>query len=89
MAAFSASMREDGYAEVFGHNVRGQSISLGITTKKDDLIKTENKLKKYFKKEEWNRVNSQLVLFGRYVCTSIKPKCENCNLKSICKKTSK
>ena len=65
------------------------SKRLGITTKKDDLIKTENKLKKYFKKEEWNRVNSQLVLFGRYVCTSIKPKCENCNLKSICKKTSK
>jgi len=32
--SYSASMREDGYAEVFGHNVRGQSISLGITSKK-------------------------------------------------------
>ncbi len=32
--SYSAEMREDGYAEVFGHNVRGQSISLGITTKK-------------------------------------------------------
>ena len=61
------------------------SKRLGITNNKDDVISTEKKLKKYFKKEEWNRVNSQLVLFGRYICTSKKPKCENCNLKNICK----
>ena len=58
---------------------------LGITKDKDDVIKTEIKLKKYFNQNEWNRVNSQLVLFGRYVCTSKKPKCDECNLKSICK----
>ncbi|MGM9877029.1 MAG: endonuclease III [Bacilli bacterium] len=58
---------------------------LGITNDKDDVIKTEIKLKKYFNQNEWNRVNSQLVLFGRYVCTSKKPKCDECNLKSICK----
>jgi len=62
------------------------SKRLGITTKRDDVLKTEKKLKKYFKKDEWNRVNSQLVLFGRYHCTSVKPKCENCKLKNICKK---
>ena len=61
------------------------SKRLGITTKNDDVLKTEKKLKKYFNKDEWNRVNSQLVLFGRYVCTSKNPKCENCNLKNICK----
>lgn len=61
------------------------SKRLGITTKNDDVLKTEKKLKKYFSKDEWNRVNSQLVLFGRYVCTSKNPKCENCNLKNICK----
>ena len=61
------------------------SKRLGITNKKDDVIKTEIKLKKYFNKNEWNRVNSQLVLFGRYICKSIKPECKNCNLKSICK----
>ena len=43
------------------------SKRLGITTKKDDVLKTEKKLKKYFKENEWNRVNSQLVLFGRYI----------------------
>ena len=62
------------------------SKRLQITKDKDDVIKTEKKLKKYFNKEEWNRVNSQLVLFGRYYCTSKNPKCDNCSLKSICKK---
>lgn len=61
------------------------SKRLGITTLKDDVLKTEKKLKKYFDSNTWNRVNSQLVLFGRYICTSKKPLCENCNLKCICK----
>ena len=63
------------------------SKRLGITTKKDDVLKTEVKLKKYFHKEDWNRVNSQLVLFGRYICTSKKPHCDKCGLKNICKQT--
>jgi len=61
------------------------SKRLGITTKKDDVLKTEKKLKKFFNKDEWNRINSQLVLFGRYYCTSKNPKCDNCKLKNICK----
>ena len=62
------------------------SKRLGITNDKDDILKTEIKLKKYFDKSMWNRVNSQMVLFGRYYCTSKNPKCDNCNLKSICKR---
>ena len=61
------------------------SKRLGITSKNDDALKTEIKLKKYFDENEWNRVNSQLVLFGRYYCTSKNPKCESCKLKNICK----
>lgn len=61
------------------------SKRLSITKDKDDIIKTERKLKKYFDKDTWNRVNSQLVLFGRYNCTSRSPKCNDCNLKNICK----
>lgn len=57
----------------------------GITNSKDDVLSTEKKLKKYFKESEYNRINSQMVLFGRYICTSKKPKCELCNLKNICK----
>lgn len=62
------------------------SKRLGITKLNDDVLKTEEKLKKYFDKNKWNRINSQLVLFGRYHCISKNPKCENCNLKIICKK---
>ena len=61
------------------------SKRLNITKEKDDVLKTEIKLKKYFDKNDWNRINSQLVLFGRYNCTSKNPKCHECNLKSICK----
>jgi endonuclease-3 len=61
------------------------SKRLGITNNKDDVLKTEIKLKKYFKKDEWNRVNSQLVLFGRYICKSIKPECDKCYLNGKCK----
>ena len=62
------------------------SKRLGITNNKDDVLKTEMKLKKYFDECDWNKVNSELVLFGRYNCTSKNPKCESCNLKSICRK---
>lgn len=65
------------------------SKRLGITNDKDDVLKTEQKLKKYFSKDKWNRINSQMVLFGRYYCTSKNPKCETCNLKNICKNNKK
>lgn len=61
------------------------SNRLGITKDADDVISTEIKLKKYFEKDKWNRVNSQMVLFGRYVCKSRNPNCESCNLKNICR----
>lgn len=61
------------------------SKRLGITTMKDDVLKTEIKLKKYFDEDEWNKINSQMVLFGRYICTSKNPKCDKCHLKNICK----
>lgn len=61
------------------------SKRLGITTMKDDVLKTEIKLKKYFDDDEWNKINSQMVLFGRYICTSKNPKCDKCHLKNICK----
>lgn len=61
------------------------SKRLDITTMKDDVLKTEIKLKKYFDEDEWNKINSQMVLFGRYICTSKNPKCDKCHLKNICK----
>lgn len=35
--------------------------------------------------DKWNRVSEQILLFGRYYCTAINPKCENCLFKDFCK----
>ena len=61
------------------------SKRLNLSTEKDDVLKTEMKLKEAFKKEDWNKRHLQMVLFGRYKCKAIKPECENCKLKEICR----
>ena len=63
------------------------SNRLGLV-KSDNPVIIEEKLKKLFKKERWNKLHKQLVLFGRYHCKAIKPECMNCKLKDICKKAS-
>ena len=67
-------------------HVHRVSKRLKLATVNDDVLKTEMKLRKAFKKENWNKRHLQLVLFGRYKCKAIKPECENCKLKEICKK---
>ena len=62
------------------------SKRLGLAKKTDDVLKIEKKVSKKFKKEELARRHKQMVLFGRYYCKSIKPECETCKLKDICKK---
>ena len=61
------------------------SKRLYISTLNDTVYKTEIKLRKTFKKENWNKRHLQLVLFGRYKCKAIKPECNNCKLKDICR----
>lgn len=61
------------------------SKRLYISTLNDTVYKTEIKLRKAFKKENWNKRHLQLVLFGRYKCKAIKPECDNCKLKDICR----
>ncbi len=67
-------------------HVHRVSIRLGIANKNDDVNITEKKLYKKFKGYDLCRLHHQLVLFGRYYCKAINPKCENCKLKNICKK---
>ncbi len=43
-----------------------------------DVKKIEKKLMKLFAKEEYNKVNHQLLLLGRYTCTAKNPKCATC-----------
>ena len=66
-------------------HVHRVSKRLQLATINDDVLKTEMKLRKAFKKENWNKRHLQMVLFGRYKCKAIKPECENCKLKEICK----
>ena len=61
------------------------SKRLGLANKNDDVLKIEKKLMKKVPKDRWSRTHHQLVLFGRYYCTSSNPKCDECKLKDYCK----
>lgn len=54
-------------------------------TKYDEVLKIEQDLMRFFPKNKWGRVHHQLVLFGRYICKSIKPDCDNCPFNMKCK----
>lgn len=61
---------------------------LGLVDAKDDVKKIEKKLYKIVPKDRMLITHHQLVLFGRYYCKSINPKCDICKLRNICKKES-
>ena len=50
-------------------------------TKSDNVLEIEKDLMDFFPKDKWNRVHHQLVLFGRYICKSVKPDCLKCPFK--------
>lgn len=58
---------------------------LGIAKDNDNLYTVEQKLMKFFPKDEWNRLHHQLVLFGRYICKNKKPNCCECLFNQECK----
>lgn len=64
------------------------SKRLNLVNKNDDVNTIEKKLMKKIPKDRWSRTHHQLVLFGRYHCKAIKPNCNNCKLKKICKNES-
>ncbi len=59
------------------------SNRLGIVDEKNP-DKCSILLEKYFKNDV-QKLHHRLVLFGRYICKAISPKCNECELKSICK----
>lgn len=63
------------------------SHRLGLVSKKDDTpFKVEKELIKHIPEEDIPRAHHWLLLHGRYVCTSRMPKCQKCELESICPK---
>ena len=51
--------------------------------------KVEEKLLKKIPKKYHSIVNHVMVLHGRYVCSALRPKCENCPVAHICPHTGK
>ena len=60
------------------------SNRLGIVDAKT-VTETEKGLEKLFDKDEYIDTHLRLLFLGRYICKSIKPLCEKCNLKECCK----
>ena len=59
---------------------------LNLVSKDANVLEVEQELDNIIPKDRLNKTHHQLVLFGRYYCKSIKPKCDTCKLKEICKK---
>ena len=67
-------------------HVERVSKRLKLASINDSVYEVEKKLMKKVPKDRWIRTHHQLVLFGRYYCKAVKPECDNCKLKDICKK---
>ena len=66
-------------------HVERVSKRLYLASNNDSVYDVEMKLRKKFKKDTWSKRHKQLVLFGRYYCKAIKPDCDSCKLKDICR----
>lgn len=67
-------------------HVERVSKRLNLAKTNDSVLEVEKKLMKKIPEERRNKAHHQLVLFGRYHCKALKPNCEECKLKNICKK---
>jgi len=59
---------------------------LGLVPNNYNPLEIEKEMYKIIPVSRINRTHHQFVLFGRYYCKSKNPMCDNCKLKSICKK---
>lgn len=67
-------------------HVHRVSKRLGLTSENSTPEKCEHDLLKIVPKNMQSKFHIQTVWFGRYYCKSQNPQCENCKLKSICKR---
>lgn len=61
------------------------SNRLGLV-KTDNPLECEKTLMGKFNKRDWGKLHLQLVHFGRYICKSLNPKCNECPFCQICTK---
>lgn len=53
---------------------------LGLVNETDTPLIIEKKLSKLFNKNDYNKINHQILLFGRYYCKAKNPLCRNCKM---------
>jgi len=64
------------------------SNRLGLANAKTPLD-TENQLMAVLPKEKWSHMHHAIIFHGRRICSARKPKCDICEIKSLCKYTKK
>jgi endonuclease-3 len=67
-------------------HVHRVSKRLGLTSNNSTPEQCEKDLLKIIPPSRQNKFHIQAVWFGRYFCKSLNPQCENCKLKTICKR---
>lgn len=70
-------------------HVERVSKRLGFCKESDDVSEVEAKLQKVYAKKNWARRHHQMVLFGRYHCKAMKPECDHCKMREVCKYNQK
>jgi endonuclease III len=58
-------------------------------TKSDTAEKVEQDLMRILPKDHWIRFSHQVIHHGRQVCIARSPKCDKCNLETLCKSKDK
>ncbi len=61
------------------------SNRIGLTRNAKTPLAVEKQLVNYLPKDKIHIAHHWLILHGRYVCVARNPKCQNCDLKEICK----
>ena len=82
------SMIYDEPAIAVDTHVTRVSKRLRLVKEKSSVSEIEKTLMKKIPKSRWSKTHHQLVLFGRYICKAVKPECNNCKLKKMCKKNN-
>lgn len=67
-------------------HVERVSKRLKIVKMDASVSEVEQRLMRFYQKKDWARRHLQMVLFGRYHCKAMKPLCDECKLKDICRK---
>lgn len=60
------------------------SNRLGLANS-NNVLKTQKDLERNIPRDKWIKFHYALVLHGRYICKSQRPKCEECKLVDVCK----